>query len=112
MPNRPEVRYATIFIFPACGPSEMPIVSTTPERLTVRSGEIIDWTIVDATGRVKPGRVTIGWKGQSPVEGDLSFDRKARFTRGVVAKVKNGRYKYSIAIDGKVIFDPEVEVMN
>jgi len=111
MPNRPEVRYATIFIFPACGPSEMPIVSTTPERLTVRSGEVIDWTIVDATGRVKPGRVTIGWKGRSPLEGDTSFKR-ARFTRAVVAKVPNGRYKYNVAIDGKVIFDPEVEVMN
>ena len=111
MPTRPEVRYATIFIFPACGPSERPIVSTTPERLTVRSGEIIDWTIVDATGRVKPGRVTIGWKGRSPVEGDLAFT-KTRFTRVVVAKVPNGRYKYNVAIDGNVVFDPEVEVMN
>jgi len=112
MSSRPEVRYATIFIFPACGPSEMPIVSTTPERLTVKSGEIIDWTIVDATGRVKPGRVTIGWKGKSPVEREPVFERKARFSRVVVAKVPNGRYKYNVAIDGKVIFDPEVEVMN
>jgi hypothetical protein len=42
----------------------------------------------------------------------VSFDRKSRFTRAVVAKVRNGRYKYNVAIDGKVIFDPEVEVMN
>jgi hypothetical protein len=104
-----EVRYITIFIHPPTGKEAVPFVSTSPERLTVRRGDIVDWTIVDVTGKVPVSKVTVVWRGKSPVEKDPYFRR--RFARATVAGPK-GIYKYSIAIAGKVVFDPEVEVMN
>jgi hypothetical protein len=109
--SRPEVRYATIFVFPG-REKGAPAVSMTPERLTVRRGEVVDWTIVDQTGMVKTGRVSIRWKERSPIEKEPSFKR-ARFARARVrAEVPTGRYRYSVAIDGKVVFDPELEIMS
>ena len=109
--SRPEVRYATIFVFPSREKGAAPLVSMTPERLTVQPGEIVDWTIVDHAGVVKPSRVTISWKERSPVEKEPSFKR-ARFSRSRVAQVPAGRYRYSVAIDGKLVFDPELEIMS
>jgi hypothetical protein len=99
-------------VFPGRDKGSAPAVSMTPERLTVRRGEIVDWTIVDANGVVKPSRITIRWKDRSPIEKEPSF-RRARFARArVLSEVPAGRYRYSIAIDGKVVFDPELEIMS
>jgi hypothetical protein len=114
--SRPEVRYATIFVFPGRAKDEKgtdaPGVSMTPERLTARRGEIVDWTIVDQTGVVKTSRISILWKERSPIDKEPSFKR-ARFARArVLAEAPPGRYRYSVAIDGKVVFDPELEIMS
>lgn len=109
--HRPKIRYATIFVFPPPSGNDRPVVSTTPDRLTVSPGDVVDWTIVDATGAFKNSRLTIGWKERSPFEKDPSF-RRGRASRVPVARVPTGRYRYSVVIDGEVVFDPEVEVMN
>jgi hypothetical protein len=110
--SRPEVRYATIYVLPSRDKGGAPSVSMSPERLTARKGDIVDWTIVDHQSGVKSSRITIQWKDRSPVDKEPSF-RRARFSRvRVVTEVPPGRYRYSVAIDGKVVFDPELEIMN
>ena len=105
--KRPKVRYATIYVFPAGAKGVR--VSAAPERLTVKPGDVVDWTIVNATSGAA-GEVSIAWKGRSPMtEEPKPFER---FQRAEVRKVKSGLYRYSILINGKEVFDPELEVMN
>jgi plastocyanin len=114
--DRARVRYATIFVFPSAGGPKAaarparPRVNAAPETLTVRPGDVVDWTIVDATGGDRTGKVTIKWKEASPLKAEpAEFDRAARAV--VRAKAKPGRYRYSILVDGVELFDPEIEIM-
>lgn len=107
--SRPRVRYATIFVFPPPPRSKAPVVSTSPERLTVRPGDRVEWTIVNASGL--SGKVSIGWVKENPFKGESGspFERR---TRDIVRdKAKAGIYKYNVLLDGKVAFDPEIEIM-
>ncbi len=108
--SRLRVRYATVFVLPPAGRGKGPVVSTSPERLVVRRGDTIEWTVVNASG--VDGRITFAWKDVNPVKGDSaeSFDRRARDT--VIKKVRDGVYKYSVLLNGKVLFDPELEIMS
>lgn len=108
--SRPRVRYATIFVFPPPARGKAPVVSTSPERLTVRAGESVEWTIVNASGT--PGRLSIGWEKRNPLKGESGspFERRARDV--VRAKAEPGIYKYNVLLDGKVVFDPELEIMS
>ncbi|MGD9904852.1 MAG: hypothetical protein AB7U83_15415 [Vicinamibacterales bacterium] len=111
MGARVRVKYATIFVFPATGKGGRVRVSAAPETLTVRPGDVVDWTVVNATGADSPGKVAIKWKDRSPVKGEAAgFDRKARVA--VRTSAKKGIYRYSILIDDVEVFDPELEVMN
>ncbi len=86
-------------------------VSAAPETLSVRAGDTVDWTVVNATGADSPGRVSIKWKDKNPVKGEpKDFDRAARVTVRDDVKPKK-RYRYSILIDGVEVFDPEIEIM-
>lgn len=106
--SRARVRYATIFIFPGGGRGKAVTVNAAPERLTVRPGDVIDWTVVNIAN--VPGRVSIAWKEGSPMRQEPdAFPRAGRGT--VRTKVKDGVYRYSILLDGKEVFDPEVEIM-
>lgn len=108
--SRLRVRYATIFLFPPPARGKAPVVTTSPERLVVRPGDAIEWTVVNASGIT--GKVTLGWKDDNPLRGATSepFDRR---TRDVVkSKVKDGIYRYNVLLDGKVVFDPDLEIMN
>ncbi len=106
--SRARVRYATIFIFPGGARGKSVTVNAAPERLTVRPGDVIDWTVVNIAN--VPGRVSIAWKDGSPMRTDPDpFPRAGRGT--VRTKVKAGVYRYSILLDGKEVFDPEVEIM-
>lgn len=106
--SRYKVRYATIYVFPAAAKGVR--VTSSPERLTVRAGDIVDWTVVNA-GAAPTGRVSIQWKERSPLKADPKpFERFER--AAVLRKVKPGLYRYSILLDGKVVFDPELEVMS
>lgn len=107
---RLRVRYATIYLFPPAGKGKSAVVSTAPERLTVRTGDAVEWTVVNASG--SPAQVTIGWEKRSPLKGESGspFERRARDM--VRAKVERGIYKYSVLVDGKVAFDPELEIMS
>ena len=110
MAARPKVRYATIFVFPG-GAKGKVRVNATPETLTVRAGDVVDWTVVNAASDTSPGRVSIAWKEASPLKTEpKDFDRAARAT--VRAKARAGRYKYSVLLNGEPVFDPEIEVMN
>lgn len=107
--SRVRVRYATIFVFPPPSKGKAPVVSTSPERLTVRPGDRVEWTIVNASGLA--GKVSIGWVKENPLKGESGspFERR---TRDVVReRAKAGIYKYNVLIDGKVVFDPELEIM-
>ena len=106
MSRRPRVRYATIYVFP--GGKKGVTVSAAPERLTVRPGDIIDWTVVIAAG--VDGRIGVQWQKDSPLKREP--EPFPRMTRAAVrTRVKDGIYKYSVTLDGKVVFDPEVEIM-
>lgn len=108
---RTRVRYATIFVFPAPAKGKPVRVSAAPETLSVRAGDTVDWTVVNATGADSPGRVSIKWKDKNPVKGEpKDFDRAARVTVRDDVKPKR-RYRYSIVIDGVEVFDPELEIM-
>ena len=78
--------------------------------LAFRPGDAIEWTVVNAAGL--PGRVTLGWKKDNPLKGTTGepFDRRVRDS--VRTKVKDGVYKYSVLLDGKVVFDPDIEIMS
>ncbi len=107
--QRTRVKYATIFIFPPAAKGKPAVVTTSPERLSVREGDLVDWTIVDATGQTAGRQVSLVWTGRSPLkEEPKPFER---YVRAAVRKAKPGIYKYSVAIDGKVVFDPELEIM-
>jgi plastocyanin len=111
MGARVRVKYATIFVFPAAAKGGRVKVSATPETLTVRPGDTVDWTVVNATGADSAGMVSIKWKDKSPVKADpKEFDRKARAE--VRGSAKKGIYRYSILLDGIEVFDPELEVMS
>jgi plastocyanin len=111
MGARVRVKYATIFVFPAAAKGGRVKVSATPETLTVRPGDTVDWTVVNATAADSPGKVSIKWKDKNPLKGEpKEFDRKARAT--VRTSTRKGIYRYSILIDGVEVFDPELEVMN
>lgn len=107
--GRPTVHYATLYLFG--NGQEVTVGSVTPERLTVRAGDLIDWTIVDATGSVvDPRRVTIRWKDRNPLAKEAVFERRA--ARSPIRRVPKGIYRYSLVLDGRELFDPELEVMN
>ncbi len=104
--TRRRVRYATIFVFPA-GPKGVRL-NAAPERLTVRAGDVVDWTVVNATGKAV-GLASIKWKDKSPLKREPKpFER---FDRGVVGRVKPGCYRYSVVV-GDEVFDPELEVIS
>jgi plastocyanin len=108
---RARVKYATIYVFPPVVKGKGVRVSAAPETLTVRPGDVIDWTVVNATAAESPGRVSLKWKDKNPLKGDpKEFERSARAT--VRSDAKPGRrYRYSIVIDGVEVFDPELEIM-
>jgi plastocyanin len=104
------VRYATIFVFPPPARGKAPVVSTSPERLTVRAGDAVEWTVVNATGT--PGKVSVGWAKTNPLKGTSSEPFERRTRDSVRAKAEPGLYKYNVLLDGKVVFDPELEIMS
>ena len=81
MAARPKVRYATIFVFPG-GAKGKVRVNATPETLTVRPGDTVDWTIVNAASDASAGRVSIGWKDRQPAEGRAQGVRSRGAGRG------------------------------
>lgn len=111
MAARARVRYSTIFVFPSTARGKGVRVNAAPETLTVRAGDVVDWTVVNAASDA-PCKVSIKWKDKNPLKGEpKEFDRAARAT--VRADVKAGRrYRYSIVIDGVEVFDPEIEIMS
>lgn len=107
--SRPRVRYATVYVLPPAGTSKQPIVSTTPEHLYVRRGEIVEWTVVNGTGQ--RGEVTFQWDKPNPLEGQ-SLEKFTRRASDTVRKdAKKGVYKYSVFLNGRKAFDPEIEIM-
>ena len=108
--SRQRVRYATVFVFPPPSRGKAPVVSTSPERLVVRAGDAIEWTVVNASGL--PGKVTIGWDKKNPLKGTSGEPFERRTRDAVRSKVEPGIYKYNVLLDGKVLFDPELEIMS
>lgn len=107
--SRLRVRYATIFVFPPPARGKAPLVSTTPERLVARAGDAIEWTVVNASGIA--GKISLAWKKDNPLRGTTSEPFPRRTRDAVRAKVKPGIYAYQVLMDGKVVFDPDLEIM-
>ncbi len=107
--SRLRVRYATVFVLPPAGKGKVPIVSTSPERLVVRREDVIEWTVVNASGI--EGTVSFAWAKGNPLRGESAkpFPRRARDT--VHAKAGKGVYKYGVLFNDKLLFDPEIEIM-
>lgn len=104
-----EVRYVTIYLF-ATNDKKAPIrANAAPELLTVRAGDIIDFTVVDAAG--VGGNVTFEWDDRgNPLKDEYKpFPRSARLR---VRRGAKGRFKYNVLLDGKKVFDPEIEVVH
>lgn len=108
--SRPRVRYVTIFVFPPPARGKAPVVSTSPERLTVRPGDLVEWTVVNASGL--PGHISIGWDQRNPLKGESGKPFERRTRDAVRAKAEPGIYKYNVLMDGKVVFDPDLEIMH
>ena len=109
MSSTREVRYATIYVFPSTDKRSKVRVNAAPETLSARAGDVVDWTVVDATGG--KGQIEIKWKDGTPLkEEPKAFGRaaRARVRRGA----KRGIYRYSIWLDGVEVFDPEIEIMS
>ncbi len=106
-----QVRYATIYVFPSTDRKSRGVrVSAAPETLSVEAGDIVDWTVVDATGGT--GKISIKWKEDTPLKAEPEpFGRaaRARVRRGVK---KGTTYRYSVLLDGVEVFDPEIEIMS
>lgn len=110
MAARGRVRYSTIFVFPSTVRGKGVRVSATPETLTVRAGDIVDWTVVNAASDT-PYKVSIKWKDKNPLKGEpKEFERATRATVRSDVKARK-RFRYSILIDGVEVFDPEIEIM-
>jgi hypothetical protein len=104
-----EIRYVTVYLFPSNDKKSPVRANAAPELLTVRAGDIIDFTVVDAAG--VGGTVTFEWDER----GNPLKDEYKPFPRSVRLRVRRGakgRFKYSILLNGRKVFDPEIEVVH
>lgn len=104
-----EVRYVTIYLFPSTDKKSPVRANAAPELLTVCPGDIIDFTVVDAAG--VGGQVSFQWdeRGTPLKEEGKPFPRSTRLR---VRRGAKGRFKYDVLLNGKKVFDPEIEVVH
>lgn len=104
--------YVTVYLFGAS--SDGPFVaSVEPERLVVRRGEPVYWTLVksfrDDKGEQGRARVDIRFNGPTPLDTE-----RPSFARSTETKIrrdaKRGRYQYTVFVNGEPLFDPEVDI--
>jgi hypothetical protein len=121
----PVTRVITIEFRPVHRPKGGMEVVVTPEYAVVRSGDTIQWNV---QGLPAKAVVTVG---HFIAFGDAAIVKvtkgKVRFGKPVVMKdadvkalrgvqtyhtknVDAGTYKYDVIVDGKVVFDPDVEI--
>jgi len=130
MAYKPVTRVITIEFRPLAGPGSRQEIDVTPEYAEVRSGDTIVWDVQGApaaaevrvrnilrygtAARVafKRGKVTIG-KPKLMHDGLLTLPKGTLKKAAMKLKTKGcepGEYKYDIAVDGTIVFDPEVEI--
>ena len=111
MGARPRVRYATIFVFPGRAKGKVR-VNATPETLTVRAGDTVDWTVVNARPPTRPAGSSIGWKDKKPAEGRAARTSSARRGRRCAPRPSRASTATASCSTASEVFDPEIEVMN
>ena len=111
MAARPKVRYATIFVFPG-GAKGKVRVNATPETLTVRPGDVVDWTVVNAASDASAGRVSDRLEGSQSAEGRARRSSIARRGPGCAPRPGPAATSTASCSTARSVFDPEIEVMN
>lgn len=106
--------YVTVYLF-GSSPEGPFVASTAPERVVVRRGDVIYWSVVknfaDAKGEEGRARVEIRFNAERPIDGELP--EFARLTKSVVSRrAKKGNYRYTIFVNNEPLFDPEVMIEN
>lgn len=107
-----NTNYVTVYLFgdSADGPF---VASVEPERLVVRRGEPVYWTLVknfrDDKGEAGRARVDIQFNERTPLDAERpSFARSAETK--IRRDAKKGRYPYTVVVNGEPLFDPEVDI--
>jgi hypothetical protein len=127
MPYRykPVTRVITVEFRPLDRPKGRLEVVVTPEYAVVRSGDTIQWNVqglpskavvtienfaafgTAATVKLSSGRVTFG---KPAIMKDTNLSLKKGVSTYETRNVDLAVYKYDILVDGKVVFDPEIEI--
>ncbi len=114
-----QTRHTTVYIF-SDGAGGLR-VNAAPEILYVRNGDAVAWTVVDATGGAS-GDVSFRIKdGNNPFAEELqSFSRffRARIRHdayphraaGAAAGKEKLFVRYAILVNGRELFDPEIQM--
>lgn len=106
--------YVTVYLY-GTSPDGPFVASTAPERVVVRRGDTIYWSVVknfvDGKGEDGRARVEVRFNGEQPIDGELP--EFARLTRSTVSRrAKKGVYRYTIFVNREPLFDPEVMIEN
>jgi hypothetical protein len=122
---RPVTRTITVEFRPLERPKGRLEVVVTPEYAVVRSGDTIQWNVqglpgkavvtignlaafgTAATVKLASGRVSFG---KPAIMKDASLSVKKGVPTYDTRNVDPAVYKYDILVDGKVVFDPEIEI--
>jgi len=121
----PVTRVITIEFRPVDNPRNGVEVVVTPEYAVVRSGDTIQWNVqgLPAKATVTVGNFTAFGEASNVkvISGNVKFrkpdgmkDEKLRLVRGAhtyeLKKTDLGTYKYDVMVDGKIVYDPDIEI--
>lgn len=121
-PSSGKVNYATVYVSPTGEAAAPFIVKVAPERLNVRVGEFVDWTVVDLS-RTKPsmsvrfsqgeplelptGEFTTSVRRKVRLPASPTEQRKVASTRGEPSPLV---FPYQVFINGNPGVDPEIAI--
>lgn len=106
--------YVTVYLY-GNGPEGPFVASTAPDRVVVRRGDAIYWSVVknfaDRKGEEGRARVEVRFNGEQPLDRELP--EFARLTKSTVSRrAKKGTYRYTVFVNKEPLFDPEVMIEN
>jgi hypothetical protein len=125
MAYKPVSRTITIEFRPVQRPPGRQEVDVTPEYAVVRSGDTIVWNVQGAPAKAvvtvgnftcfgPPARVTFRSGkvliGKPAVLKDEHVGRHKGDPAIETRNIDLGAYKYDVMVNGKVVFDPEIEI--
>ena len=124
---RPVTRVVTIEFRPVKKPTNGLEIAVTPEYLEARSGDTIQWIVqglprdstctvgnftalgASATIKHNPGRKVVAL-GKPAVMKDVNLKLPKGVPTYDTTNVDTGPFKYDVFVDGKLVYDPDVEI--